>query len=97
MKTVLTVIAVFLFIPSVHAADPNRGKELYEARCTSCHVQMFGGDGSKIHTRADHKMNSLDALGKQVRLCTHNLNINWYDDEIQDVIHHLNTTYYKFK
>ncbi len=97
MRTLLTGIALLFAINTLYAADLKRGKALYEARCTSCHVQMFGGDGSKIHTRADRKMSSLSALGKQVRLCTSNLDISWYDDEIQDVIQHINASYYKFK
>lgn len=97
MKIVLSGMLILLTVSSVNAADLKRGKQLYEAQCTSCHVQMFGGNGSKIHTRTDRKISSLSALGKQVRLCTNNLNISWYDDEIQDVIHHINTSYYKFK
>jgi hypothetical protein len=36
------------------------------------------------------------ALEKQVRTCDINHNINWYDDEVMDVVAYLNQTYYKF-
>ena len=29
------------------------GKILHDKSCISCHARMFGGDGSKIYTRAD--------------------------------------------
>ena len=32
-----TVLAVQVFLSSVQAADPIRGKQLYESRCIACH------------------------------------------------------------
>ena len=36
------------------------------------------------------------SLEKEVRQCDISRNINWYDDEIKDVVAYLNQTYYKF-
>ena len=35
-------------------------------------------------------------LKKQVKRCELNLGLTWFDEDIQDVVSYLNTTYYKF-
>ncbi|WP_119419477.1 c-type cytochrome [Desertibaculum subflavum] len=34
---ILTLAGLLIAAGAVHAADPERGRELYEARCTGCH------------------------------------------------------------
>jgi len=80
-----------------HAADLKRGKQLLEENCIKCHASMMGGDGSKIYTRPDRKVESLEGLNKQVHRCRDSLGVQWPEDQIADVVAYLNKTYYKFK
>ena len=78
-------------------ADPQAGRKLFdEAKCITCHVQRFGGDGSSIFTRAGRRVKSADALLKQVRFCVTQLNVQWFPDEEEHVAAYLNQRYYKF-
>ena len=79
-------------------ADPAAGAKLFnEAKCNGCHAQNFGGDGSRVFTRPNHKVKSADALLKQVRACVTQLNTQWFPDEEEHVAAYLNQKYYKFK
>ncbi len=71
------------------AANLDNGDELHLDNCTGCH-------DSGVYTRPDRKVTSLPRLGTQVRFCRDNLGITWFDDEVADVVHYLNTEYYKF-
>jgi hypothetical protein len=62
---------------------------LIEQNCVSCH-------GPEVYTRADRRIHSLPALGKQVRMCEQNLELRWFDDQIDAVTALLNEKYYKF-
>ena len=78
-------------------ADTAIGAKLHDKHCRSCHTQMFGGDGSAIYTREDHKVRSLDALVQRVRFCATQVNANLFEEEELDIAAYLNQTYYKFK
>jgi cytochrome c553 len=79
-------------------ADPAAGAKLVdEAKCSGCHAQRFGGDGTSVYTRPDRKVKSADALLKQVRACVTQLNVQWFPDEEEHVAAYLNQKYYKFK
>lgn len=75
------------------AASESEGVDahaLYETNCTSCH-------GTEVYTRADHKVQSLDQLKSQVRMCEQNLGLKWFDDEVNAVAKLLNKEYYQFE
>lgn len=101
MKTPLIASLIFglslSFLASAHAADLKRGQQLLEENCIKCHAGMVGGDGSKIYTRADHRVDSLEALNAQVHRCKTSLGVSWPEDQIADVVAYLNHKYYKFK
>lgn len=84
-------------VTGAHAADLKRGKQLLEENCIKCHADMVGGDGSKIYTRPNRRIDSLEALNKQVHRCKTSLGVSWPEDQIADVVAYLNKTYYKFK
>jgi mono/diheme cytochrome c family protein len=69
--------------------DAPDAEALYQQNCTSCH-------GAEVYTRPDRKIDSLDALKTQVRMCEQNLNLTWFDDQIDSVAGLLNQRYYKF-
>lgn len=76
--------------------DPAKGKAAHDKQCTSCHVQMFGGDGSKIYTRKDRKIKTVEGLMGQVKGCNAQVGAKFSKDDVDNVVHYLNTTYYKF-
>ncbi len=90
--------AAWLLIASapLHAADLRHGKNLHNKHCIACHKSMFGGDGSKMYTRPDRRVNTLSELEAQVRRCDANLGLRWFEDDVDDVVHYLNQTYYHF-
>ena len=88
MKQML--ILFFILLPgSVLAADIDNGEDLHFEHCTGCH-------GSEVYTRDDRKMMDLAQLGRQVRFCQNAVGATWFDDEVDDVIEYLNTSYYHF-
>ncbi|HYP67302.1 MAG TPA: cytochrome c [Thiobacillaceae bacterium] len=77
--------------------DVKRGQTLVEKKCMSCHVSMYGGDGSKIYLRPDHKVKNYAQLASRVAWCNTNTGAGWFPDEEADVTAYLNQKYYKFK
>ena len=97
LATILTLGLSISCIGSAHAVDLKRGKQLLEENCIKCHADMVGGDGSKIYTRENRRIDSLAGLNKQVHRCKNSLGVSWPEDQIADVVAYLNKTYYKFK
>jgi mono/diheme cytochrome c family protein len=87
---------VLLSAGTIAQADPQPGQALHEANCVGCHVNMTGGDGSLLYTRAQRRVQSLAGLESQVRRCESNLGLQWFDDDILAVVDYLNTEFYKF-
>lgn len=101
MKILSTITFAALAATAIAApfpkADPAAGGKLYaDAKCSGCHIQRVGGDGSAMYTRPDRRVKSADALLKQVRMCTTQLNTQWFPDEEEHVAAWLNQRYYKF-
>lgn len=72
------------------ATDAQPGAEmLYKDNCVKCH-------GSEVFTRPNRKIDSYAALGRQVRWCETNLELRWFDEDIDAVAKYLNDKYYKF-
>ena len=102
MKTLTVLFATALLSLSVQATpfakgDPKTGKSLHDKTCVSCHVSMFGGDGSKIYTRADRKVKSAQQLTARISGCNANTGAGWFPEDEAHVAAYLNQQYYKFK
>ncbi len=102
MKTLTALFCSALLASSVHAApfakgDPKTGKALLDKACVSCHVKMFGGDGSKIYTRADHKIKTAQQLADRISACNANTGAGFFPEDEAHVAAYLNQQYYKFK
>ena len=102
LKLFFCYIFLGLGVGIAHAADPFPqgdaviGKAMVEKNCIACHASRFGGDGSEIYTREDHRVKSPPALIAQIRSCNTNLGLKWFEDEELHVASYLNKTYYKF-
>jgi hypothetical protein len=92
----VTILAAGLMAGAAHAADAARGAQLHSQQCTGCHAARFGGDGSGIYTRDNRRVRSLPGLQQQVNRCKNNLQIVWFDEDVDDVVDHLNASYYHF-
>jgi mono/diheme cytochrome c family protein len=102
MKTTPIVLLLALFAAGAQATpfakgDPAHGKQLYDQNCAGCHARQFGGDGSRIFTRPNHKIKSASALAQQIDTCNANLNASLFPEDEADIGAYLNRTYYKFK
>jgi mono/diheme cytochrome c family protein len=89
MKTIIAVLFSAISIAPCFAADVENGNDLHFEHCTGCH-------GDEVYTRDDRKMKDLAQLGRQVRFCQNAVGATWFDDEVDDVIEYLNTTFYHF-
>jgi cytochrome c553 len=78
-------------------ADVKAGKALVQQHCISCHASSYGGDGSEIYTRAFHKVESSAELVAQVRACSTNLDLKWFEEDELNTAAHLNQQYYHFE
>ena len=102
MKTLTALICGALLASGAHAApfakgDPVKGKALHDKACVSCHAGMFGGDGSKIYTRADRKVKTPQQLSARIAACNANTGAGWFPQDEENVAAYLNQQYYKFK
>ncbi len=101
MKHVFTALALLglsLAASTTHAADANRGAQLHNAQCMACHASRlgFGNNGNDIYTRENRRVVSLPGLQTQVNRCKNNLQITWFDEDVADVVEHLNASFYHF-
>ena len=102
MKTLTALLCGALLAGAAHAApfakgDPKAGKTLHDKACISCHVNLSGGDGSGIYTRADRKTRSPEQLAARVAGCNANTGAGWFPEDEAHVAAYLNQQYYKFK
>jgi mono/diheme cytochrome c family protein len=102
MKKIVAFILASCALPALAAApfaagNAETGKALYDRQCAACHVKMYGGDGSKIFTRADHRVKSASSLAQQITTCNANLGNQLFPEDEANLGAYLNKRYYKFK
>jgi len=102
MKILTILFAAAVLSTAVQAApfdqgDPKAGKTLHDKACINCHAGMFGGDGSKMYTRADRKTKTAPQLAARISGCNANTGAGWFPGEEAHVAAYLNQQYYKFK
>ena len=102
MKQTLTLLLALLLAPNIQAAPfatghADVGKTLHNRDCVACHQARFGGDGSKIYTRADRRIKSASGLAQQITVCNANLGNKLFPEDEADIGAYLNKTWYKFK
>jgi cytochrome c len=102
MKILTVFFAAAMFSVAVHAApfakgDPKTGKVLHDKTCINCHASMVDGDGSKVYTRAEHKVMNAQQLAARISACNANTGAGWFPEDEAHVAAFLNQKYYKFK
>jgi hypothetical protein len=93
----LLFVAATLATPAHGAPSAKTGKALHDKTCTSCHIGMFGGDGSAIYTRSDRKVRTAQQLAARIAGCNANTGAGWFPEDEAHVGAYLNQQYYKFK
>jgi mono/diheme cytochrome c family protein len=91
-RTFAAVLAALLLSPAGAAAQPpslERGRALYENHCVVCHT-------SKVHRRYPPSAIDQEALRFIVRVWAEENRLRWGPEEIEDVVHYLDRTYYQF-
>ena len=89
MKRLILIGIMVATSPAV-VADAVRGKTLHDEQCMKCH-------GTEVYTRSDRFIKDRAALAKQVQRCQLSAGAQWFDDDVNDVVDYLNTTFYKFQ
>jgi mono/diheme cytochrome c family protein len=73
----------------VHAQNVERGRQLYENHCQTCHTPQ-------VHGRKNRMAFSIGDLREIVDRWQRNQKLNWSREEIEDVVQYLGTTRYFF-
>lgn len=94
MRKIIT-ICLLLFSTFVFATENNNhtelkhGQKVHQNHCLKCHTDS-------VYTRENRIVKSINALGKQVRICRDNTEAPWFADDTDAVINFLNKKYYRF-
>ena len=97
-------LAAALGSPAAAQAGPElfRGADLAlgarliaEHRCSECHTRRVGGDGSGIY-KPQGKINTPGALRGMVELCSTELKLQLFPEEVTAVAAVLNRDHYRF-
>lgn len=103
MHKLLTALALLTLTTAATAApfangDAAAGKKLFDQhKCNSCHIDMVGGDGSGVFTRASRKVTQPSELTAQMRRCSSMVGVNLSAQDEANLAAYLNQKYYKFK
>ena len=84
------IFAALMAAGSYTVADTEHGQQLHDEHCMKCH-------DNAVYTRENRRVSNQDALVKQVKRCELNLGLQWFDDDVKDVVQYLNQSFYKFK
>lgn len=83
-------LVALLASPVALGADAERGRALYELRCSTCHSESVHGRQKRVAT-------DFEEVRAWVSRWNENLRLRWSSDEVDDVAVHLNSTYYRYK
>lgn len=86
------------FVSDFSNGDAQVGERLFDQyKCSSCHIDKVGGDGSAIFTRPERMVTGPEGLLKQMTLCSGTIGKTLAVQEQQHLGAYLNQRYYKFK
>ena len=86
----LALLVLLLSTSSLFSYDSEHGKDLYyEAQCQKCHTEVD-------YTSKLRKVNDYERLEWRVQRCDVSMGAGWFEEDIDDVVHYLNDSFYKF-
>lgn len=85
-------------LPALYqGADLKLGEKLIaENKCSACHQQKVGGDGSAMYKPAG-RLNTPGLLRGMVEQCNTELNLGLFPEEVTSIAAVLNRDHYRFK
>lgn len=83
------LLAGLAFASHASASDVMSGKQLHDQNCMKCHT-------TELYTSEERKIDSLARLRARVQTCATNLELDWFEEDIDAVTDYLNEEYYKF-
>jgi CxxC motif-containing protein (DUF1111 family) len=89
----LALLLAIALAPGARAALPGNGaegKRLHDANCTGCH-------DTRVYTRKDRSVRSLDGLKQQLDNCSHMAGKQFSTIETQNLLKYLNDSFYQFR
>jgi len=89
MKRLILLGVMVATSPAV-VADAARGKTLHDEHCMKCH-------DTGVYSRDNRFIKNSEALAKQVQRCQLSAGAQWFDEDVNDVVEYLSTTFYKFE
>jgi mono/diheme cytochrome c family protein len=96
MKITHIILTGALFLPagSLLAEDGlgnvENGMKLHEEHCSRCH-------GTEVYLPPKRKIESLESLKQRATGCNSMTGANLFPEEVSDIVHYLNTSFYKFE
>jgi hypothetical protein len=85
------------FVSDFSGGDAEAGARLFdEYKCSGCHIDKVGGDGSVIFTRPDRTVTRPEELVKQMTLCSGIIGKTLTVQEQQHLGAYLDRRYYRF-
>jgi hypothetical protein len=100
----LLIIALISLLPLASQAEAPWGKvdleaakPLHEKACQSCHMRMYGGDGSKMYSRDGRMLSNKLELLQRVAACNAMVSAGWFPEDEGNVAAWLNKQYYHFE
>lgn len=105
LKRLVLASACLLLGAAVQANDASIFKDadlalgdrlIAEHRCSQCHAQKAGGDGSAIY-RPMGRINNAGLLRSMVEQCSVTLNLQLFPEEVTAIAAALNRDHYLFK
>lgn len=83
-------MGIYFSVSTLFAYNANDGEKLYlEAKCQKCHTP-------DSFTSQNTKVKDLAKLKWRVQKCNFAMGAEWFDDEVNDVVHYLNKKFYQF-
>ena len=84
-------LLLLLNVSGLFSNDVENGKDLYhEAKCQKCHT-------SDDYTSDKRKVKDFEKLQWRVKRCDFTMDAGWFEEDMADVVHYLNSSFYKFK
>ncbi len=93
LKSIVIIISSLIIVPLPRLGladnDLSQGEQLHQQECTFCH-------DSQVYTRPNRRVSSLEGLSNQMHRCINANDVEWTEQQQQQVIEYLNQTYYHF-
>lgn len=105
MKRLTTVLLLSSVLSGVAYAQPDIFKDadiatgerlIKESKCSACHAQKVGGDGSAIY-KPQGRINTPGLLRGMVEQCNSMLNLGFFPEDTTAVAAVINRDHYKFQ